>query len=193
MQPPAHPQQVKWDARYREVSAWPEPAKVLRDYQHLLPAQGRTLEIACGLGSNALLLAQHGLHVSAWDISPVAIGRLQQRAAELHLEVNAAVRDVEQSPPPPGEFDVIVISHFLHRPLFPFLRAALRPGGLFFYQTFTRDRVDDIGPRNPDYRLAENELLALCTGLTLRAYREEGRCGDLAKGMRNEALLVAQK
>ncbi|MCW8828638.1 MAG: hypothetical protein OQK94_06240, partial [Gammaproteobacteria bacterium] len=63
-----------------------------------------------------------------------------------------------------------------------------------FYQTFIADRADPaIGPANPDYLLAPNELLRLFPDLVVRLYREEGVLGDTAKGLRNEACLVAEK
>ena len=144
----------KWDARYQEAAAPAEPALVLRDNLHLLPPQGRALEVACGLGGNALALARHGLAVSAWDLSPVAIKRLRGWAAESGLAVDATVRDVLLEPPPAESFDVLVVTHFLDRPLAPALAAALRPNGLLFYQTFSRESVSDCGPSSADFRLA---------------------------------------
>ncbi|HEB99563.1 MAG TPA: SAM-dependent methyltransferase, partial [Thiotrichales bacterium] len=66
---------AKWDARYRE-SATAVATEVLVENRHLLPAVGEALDLACGLGGNALLLARHGLRTTAWDLSPVAIERL---------------------------------------------------------------------------------------------------------------------
>ncbi|BCX82366.1 tellurite methyltransferase [Methylomarinovum caldicuralii] len=183
----------KWDRIHAEAE-WPPPARVLRDFAHLLPARGEALEVACGLGGNALLLARHGLAVTAWDISPVAIERLRRRAVETGAAVTAEVRDVETGPWPQAAFDVIVVSRFLSRPLCPRLQAALKPGGLLYYQTFIRERADPRrGPSNPAYLLAENALLRLFPDLIVRVYREEGRCGDLRQGWRDEACLVAQK
>jgi len=107
--------------------------------------------------------------------------------------VCAEQRDVVRNPPEPGRFDVIVVSRFLDRSLAPQLAVALRPGGLLFYQTFTRTRVDDSGPVSPDYRLADGELLRVFAGLRLRVYREEGVIGDITCGLRNQAMLVAQR
>ena len=87
----------------------------------------------------------------------------------------------------------VVVSHFLERTLTESLCAALRPGGLLFYQTFVRDKVGQQGPGNPDYLLAENELLSMFATLRLRVYREEGCLGDTMQGLRNEALYVGQK
>jgi len=187
------PDQAKWDARYREADTVPSPARILQEFQHLLPASGTALDLACGLGGNALLLAERGLRTCAWDVSPVAIARLAKTAAERALPVVTDVRNVLRDPPEAGRFDVIVVAHFLERGLAPHLVSALRPGGLLYYQTFTRAKVDDFGPGNPHYRLAPNELLSLFGALRLLAYREEGRVGDLSRGFRNEAMLVGQK
>jgi len=185
--------QAKWDARYREGDTVPSPARVLQEFQHLLPASGTALDLACGLGGNALLLAGRGLSTHAWDISPVAIARLAKTAAEGALPVVTEVRNVLSEPPEAGRFEVIVVARFLERGLAPHLVNALTPGGLLYYQTFTRAKVGNVGPGNPQYRLAPNELLSLFDALRLRVYREEDRVGDLSLGFRNEAMLVGQK
>lgn len=186
--------QKKWDKRYRESSSnEPKAAQVLWENRHLLPKTGDALDLACGLGGNSLLLAEAGLQVQAWDLSPVAVEVLQSRSAHGMDNLQAEVRDVLTHPPQPASFDVIVVSYFLERSLAQALCAALRPGGLLFYQTFVRDKVNQEGPSNADFLLAENELLSLFAGLRLRVYREEGRLGDTKQGLRNEALFVGQK
>jgi len=183
----------KWDERYRAASRLCAPAAVLQDNQHLLPPRGRALDLACGLGANALLLAQHGLDVSAWDLSPVAADSVSAAAAAQGLAVDAQVRDLSTSPPEPASFDVIVVAHFLDRTMAPAIAAALRPGGVLFYQTFVRESVSDVGPSSKRFRLERNELLALFDGLIVRVYREEGTLGDVRRGLRDEAMLVAQR
>jgi tellurite methyltransferase len=187
------PMRDKWDARYRAHDRPVVPASVLADNAHLLPLEGMALDLACGLGGNALLLAERGLQVAAWDLSPVAVERLSAHAVACGLTLDARVRDVVAEPPEPGRFDVIVVSHFLERSLVPAIAAALRPAGLLFYQTFTREAVSDRGPSDPAYRLGCNELLRLCAGLVVRVYREEGTLGDTTQGVRDLALLVAQR
>ena len=181
-----------WNDRYGDAGATPgTAAEVLNENQHLLPAHGCALDLACGLGANALVLARRGLDTYAWDSAEAAIARLQKLTAGLPL--HPEVRDVVRHPPEPRRFDVIVVSRFLDRSLASHLAAALRPGGLLFYQTFTRARVDASGPRNADFRLANGELLRLFGTLQLRVYREEGVLGDLTQGLRNQAMLVAQR
>jgi len=185
---------AKWDERHSDPAKRPSVVQVLAENLHLLPTSGRALELACGLGGNALALAAHGLEVSAWDLSPIAIERLQGFAGANGLtNLKAEVRDVELSPPAPDSFDVILVSYYLERSLIPHLITALRLGGLIYYQTFTRSAVSSEGPSNPQFRLDDNELLNLFGELKLRVYREENRLGDLALGTRDVAMLVAQR
>lgn len=192
--PPASPgeRRQRWDERHQAAEPG-SAAAVLVDNLHLLPARGRALDLACGLGSNALLLAGAGLETEAWDYSPVALERVAQRARRQQLPVSVHERDVEAQPPEPDSFDVIVVAHFLHRATIPNLVQALRPGGVLFYQTWSRVRVSDAGPSNPDFRLAEGELLTLFADLRPLLYREEGDQGDPRRGLRDVACLVARK
>lgn len=184
----------KWNARYAGADGPGEPAAVLAENLHLLPRSGTALDLACGLGANACLLARRGLQTWAWDLSDVAIERLKGRAQAEGIAVRAKVRDVAAHPPEPASFDVIVVARFLERDLTGAIVRALRPGGLLFYQTFVRDAVDpSIGPPDPAYRLAANELVALFRPLQLVVYREEGTIGDTTRGFRNEAMYVGRK
>lgn len=186
--------QKKWDARYQQHDGnCPAAADVLTQNQHLLPDSGKALDLACGLGANALLLAEAGLTVTAQDVSSVAIGKLQLTARKLALQINAEVRDVLITPPAAAQYDVIVVSYYLERALAPAIMHALKPGGLLFYQTWCRQKVTNKGPTNPDYLLADNELLTLFAGLKLRVYREEALLGDKSQGFRNVAMLVAER
>lgn len=186
--------QQKWNRLYSEqADVAATVAEVLTQNSHLLPADGRALDLACGLGANTLFLAERGLTPSAWDISSVAIEALQTEALAQGFNIDAQVRDVITQPPAAETFEVIVVSHFLHRALSDSLIEALTPGGLLFYQTFCRQKVYEQGPKNPDYLLEDNELLQMFSRMKLRVYREEALLGDLLHGWRNQALLVAEK
>lgn len=185
--------QDRWDARYRDMGLPGAPATVLLDNAHLLPRHGTALDLACGLGANALLLAEHGLTTHAWDISPVAIDKLRHIAGERGLPVIGEVKDALCDAIPPARFDVVVVAHYLERELTRPLIDALKPGGLLFYQTFTATAVNNEGPERPEWRLADGELLTMFAPLRTLVYREEGRIGDLEQGFRNKALLVAVK
>ena len=185
--------QKRWNKRHAEAREIGRPARVLEENSYLLPSSGRALDMASGMGANALLMARSGLDVTAWDFSQVAINRLVKAAEAEDLPLKAQVRDLLSQPPEAESFDVIVVSHFLERSLAHDILAALRPGGILFYQTFTRSRITDADPSNPAYRLDDNELLSLFSPLKLRVYREEGALGDTARGWRDLAMLVGEK
>jgi 2-polyprenyl-3-methyl-5-hydroxy-6-metoxy-1,4-benzoquinol methylase len=183
----------KWNERYRSATGGPQASRVLRENLHLLPENGRALDLACGLGGNSILLAQQGLKVGAWDIADVPIAALQDTALERQLSIQADVRDVVVNPPVPETFDIIVVSYYLDRGIIPALIRALKPSGLIYYQTFIRQRVSDRGPKREEYRLDEQELLHLFSGLQVLFYREEGRVGDVQQGFRDEAMYIGMK
>ena len=185
--------QEKWNKRYGNGTAIPAPLKVLTANEHLLPTTGEALDLACGLGANALYLAARGFKTVAWDISSVALARLQDEAKARKVTVTVREADLSISKIPPDSFDVITVGHFLERGMVAEICRGLRVGGLLYYQTFTRDRISERGPDNPAFRLGENELLELFAQLQILVYREEGLNGDITQGCREEAYLVGQR
>ncbi|PON16063.1 SAM-dependent methyltransferase [Candidatus Entotheonella serta] len=185
--------QMRWNDRYQQSTSSPQPCRVLQDNQHLLPSSGKALDLACGLGGNAYLLATKGLETWAWDISDVAISQVRQTAQQRGLTIHTEVRDAVSDPPAPASFDVIVVSRFLDRQLRAALIAALKTDGCLYYQTFIKQAPDDIGPKEDRFRLDSQELLNMFRSLRTLVYREEAQVGDLTRGWRNEALLVGQK
>lgn len=163
----------KWDARYRSTHATTDsPAEILQQNSQLIPDNGKALDLATGLGGSALFLASKGLDVYAWDISPVAIERLNASAQQQGLTIHSQIRDCIARPPEPSSFDLIIVSRFLERDLCPAISAALKPGGLLFYQTYTRKKKGSDGPNNPHFLLAKEELLSLFAELEVVSYNE---------------------
>ena len=196
MAPLALDVQKKWEAIYSKQDAdlaASTVSLVLEQNQHLLPITGLALDLACGLGANSLFLGEKGLKVHSWDISAVAIYQLDKMALKRNTDIHTQQRDVIANPPEANLYDVIVVSHFLDRDLAAKIISALKPGGILFYQTFCRDKVNDSGPSNPAFLLADNELLRLFNALKVRVYREEALIGQCDLGWRNQAMLVAEK
>lgn len=183
----------KWNDIYsNDRSGVTTAVEVLSENLHLLPESGRALDLACGLGANALFLAGRGLDTHAWDCSEVALEQLQETAASKGLNIHTEHRDVVENPPEQNSFDIIVVSRFLERTIIQYIIDAVRTGGLIFYQTYTVNKPDSYGPANPDFLLRENELLNLFSSLSLLFYRENGLTGNISLGNRNEAMLVAK-
>jgi SAM-dependent methyltransferase len=156
------------------------PSEWLVRNQHLLPTAARALDVACGGGRNALWLAAHGFETTAIDRDPVAIDALAVRARTKRLPLTALAMDLEAAGVTMGlsVYDVVVVVHYLHRPLFPALLAALRPGGVLVYETFTVAQAARGRPTNPAFLLEPGELARLVSPLEILAAREgdyEGR------------------
>ena len=153
---------------------WPVPAAWLVDHASLLPQAGAALDVACGRGRHALWLAARHLRVRAVDRDPDAITALAASARARGLPIEAEARDLELAPVDlgPGQYDLIVCVHYLHRPLFPALLDALRPGGLLVYETFTRAQARRGKPTNPAFLLEPGELRVLTRGLSVVDERE---------------------
>ena len=155
------------------------PSSWLLECADLLPSPGGALDVACGFGRHALLLASSGYRVDAVDRDPERIAFVAFVAARLGLRVTASTRDLEVADVDlgAGAYDLIVGVHYLHRPLFPVLIRALRPGGLLLYETFRKGHVGK-GPTNPVFLLDPGELPRLVAPLVVVRQREgefEGR------------------
>jgi SAM-dependent methyltransferase len=152
-----------------------EPASWLVQHAGLLPREGRALDVACGRGRHAIWLAERGLTTLAVDRSADTIREVNEAARERRLPLRAEVRDLESGANPFHDepaFNVIVVVHYLHRPLFPALLGALAPGGLLVYETFTRAQAARGKPTNPDFLLQPGELIELVRPLEVLASRE---------------------
>ena len=183
----------KWNEAYQDADiSSAKPAQVLIENNHLLPRKGEALDLACGRAGNAIFLAKHGFDVDAVDISPVVLSSIEQYVTQHDLPVACICQDIENDGLLKKQYDVIVVSYFLNRALFPQITRALKPDGLLFYETWSQQKVDDSGPKNPDFRLKATELLELTPTLRPLFYREESDNGDVLKGSRNIAMLVTQ-
>jgi hypothetical protein len=69
-------------------------------------------------------------------------------------------------------FGAVIVTNYLHRPLFPTLRSALAPGGVLLYETFAAGNERFGRPSNPDFLLRPGELLRAADGLRILAYED---------------------
>jgi SAM-dependent methyltransferase len=146
------------------------PSPWLQRWAHLLPAGGTALDLACGSGRHLRWLAAQGLRPTGIDRDAAALAAVADLAQAGTAELIAA--DVENGPwPCPGRtFDLVVVTNYLWRSLWPQLLASLAPGGLLLYETFA-DGNQTVGkPSRPDFLLKPGELLSRCQGLHIVAY-----------------------
>lgn len=187
------PDRDVWEARY-EASDFihgVEASQFLLSNAGLLPGRGLALDVASGEGRNALLLAGLGLEVAAVDISLRALEKCLRAARDGKLRIHPVVADLNSFLIPTGIFDVVINFNYLQRDLAPRLAAALKPGGILIFETFTVDHLRHKPGFNPDFLLGRGELSRMFRGLRLIKYREaEIRAG---RGASAVASLIARR
>lgn len=146
------------------------PSEWVRRFAPLIPAAARVLDLACGEGRHARLLAQLGYRVLAVDRDERVLGFL---AGIPGIDVAAIDLETGLWPYPGEQFGGIIVTNYLHRPLFPLLVASLGHGGLLIYETFARGNERYGRPSNPEFLLQPGELLAAVSGqLRVLAYED---------------------
>ena len=164
-----------WNERYATGEASDRPPEPLLIEAVRTRKPGRGLDIACGLGRNALYLAAQGWDVVAVDYSRVALDILSERATE-GLSVHPVYADLEEGNfvIEPEDWDLIVDCCYLQRSLFPAIRKGIRLGGLFV-------GVFPMSGINPAYLIRSGEGRGLFGDWKLLHYVEAERTEIVAE------------
>ena len=137
-----------------------------------LAGAGEVLDLACGGGRHARRFAALGHPVLAVDRdagSLIDAGGPNIATLQFDLEDG-----VSEWPFAAGRFAAIVVTNYLHRPLFGRLVRSLAPEGVLIYEKFAIGNEAFGKPSNPDFLLQEGELLALAAfnGLRVIAFED---------------------
>ncbi|MDF1722652.1 MAG: hypothetical protein P1U65_18420 [Minwuia sp.] len=136
----------------------PPPSHWIERHLPLVNTSRTMLDLAAGRGRHVALGLDRGYRVTALDRDVTGLSRF---AANPDATVVAADLETADAPWVLGArtFDVVVVTNYLWRPLFPDLLATVAPGGLLLYETFALGQEALGRPRNPDFLLHRNELL----------------------------------
>ncbi|WJF91390.1 class I SAM-dependent methyltransferase [Paraburkholderia bonniea] len=143
------------------LSASAAPSGWVQRWTHLVAAGRPVLDLASGAGRHAHWFAARGHPVVALDRDATA---LESARGE---RIETRVVDLEQAAwplPPEAKFAAVVVTHYLHRPLFPSILHALAPGGVLIYETFAQGNETVGKPSRPAFLLAPGELLEVVRG-----------------------------
>lgn len=150
---------MHWDESYKGTPPWdvghPQPAfQALVKDGEIKP--GRALDVGCGRGENAIMLAQSGCDVTGIDLVQDAITDAQAKAIELDVDVKFMVGDVLRMDQLfiEGEFDFVIDSGLFHamtdeeRPVFARqVHRVLKERGKYFMLCFSDAEPGEYGPR----------------------------------------------
>lgn len=134
----------------------------------LIKPGGLVLDVAAGSGRHVRLLRDRGFAVCAVDRNTTALLELagpscEVRRIDLETDDRRSMGD---------NYDGIIVTNYLHRPLLPAIARALAPGGVLIYETFARGNERFGRPASPDFLLEPGELLEVFTSLTVIAFEQ---------------------
>lgn len=115
--------------------------------------------------------AEQGHEVTGIDRAPEAI-----EAAGCFGE--AVPADIENASWPlthsdhTRQFDAVIVTNYLWRPLFEVMVQSLTPGGVLIYETFAQGHETVGRPSNPAFLLQPNELLTAFKSLHIVAFED---------------------
>ena len=150
----------KWESRYKAAGFEPNRQPVpflVRAVGELKPR--RALCLAAGAGRNAVFLAEQGWTVTAVDISPAGLAWCRRLAEERGVEVETIAADLLSFDAGVERWDLVTNLYFHEPALFPSVRAALKSGGHFLFQTYAKAQARlGWGPSNPGHLVDPEEL-----------------------------------
>jgi SAM-dependent methyltransferase len=143
-----------------------KPSAWVERFLPLIPQnRGPILDLACGSGRHTRLLLDAGYDVWCVDRDASVLPPLQQLGAtcfQIDLEtVDIAMVDSPSSVWPfmNHHFAGVIVTNYLHRPLFPKIAQALVDDGILIYETFAAGNQNFGRPTNPHFLLRSGELL----------------------------------
>lgn len=147
------------------------PSPWVARFAPLVARGGAVLDVACGGGRHARLFRSLGHPAVAIDLDVRGLADLANDPGLRIVQAN-----LEQGPWPVigARFAAVVVTNYLHRPLFAQLIDALAPGGVLIYETFARGNEVFGRPTNPAFLLEPGELLRAVAGRLRVVAFEEG-------------------
>ena len=182
-----------WDERYASGKySSAEPHKLLVEIADALKKPAKALDLACGIGRNAIYLAEKSWQVTAVDRSSVGIEIAKQRAVEKAVEIDFRVADLEK-----GEFaieddayDLICDFYYLQRDLFAPMKTGVKIDGIIISTIHIYSDAEEAG----EFTLKEGELREFFRDFEILHYHETSLTDtDAGEHHRRTTEVIAKK
>ncbi len=162
----------KWNQRYIEDSYHKNnPVTLVENWLPSLPV-GKALDVACGPGRNAILLAQTGYQVDAIDISREGLIQARQKAENQGLSINWIEHDLDEPYQFDKDYDLIIVLWYVNLALITRLCGCLAPGGYLLCEEHLITDLEVTGPKSLNFRVAPVVLREAVSGVYVLLYEE---------------------
>lgn len=173
---------IKWNRKYEERLNELKELTVNGRLKELSPylMGGHALDLACGLGGNSLYLAEHNYNVQAFDISDVAIKFLNTQAEGMKVPIQAHIcdlTDLKNLRITKESKDLVIITYYLDRALFPLIKFIIKKHGYFFMETFYSSQNAEYTHVSNKYKLQPQELIKQFIDWKILYYEENKQVG----------------
>ena len=126
--------------------------------------QGYVLDLACGKGRHSLFLSNLGFNVLSVDINYNSLNCFN---GKLIIKKVIDIENINNWPLEGGKFNIVLVTNFLNRKIFPEIINSVNKGGYLIYETFSEGHQNVGKPTNPEFILKPRELIKLTKNLQL--------------------------
>lgn len=143
------------------------------------------LDLACGHGRNSILLAKYNCKVISIDIDILSLKSFNRKNI---IKVQTDLENFLNWPLNKNIFDIIIVTNFLNRKIFNYIKNSIKNNGYLIYETFGEGQQFLGKPKNKKFLLKKNELLSLTKNLKLIFYEEVKVISGETKFIKNRIL-----
>ena len=150
--------------------------------------KGPILDLGCGTGENAILMAKHGHDVRAVDPSPIAIEKAKQKAKDANVTCTFEVANGLDLSHLGQSFSTVLDSGVFHifndeqRLVYlSNLKSVLKSGGMYYAICFSDSEPGDWGPRRVSAEEIKNLFMTDWELVSLEASKYHIRRPDPVK------------